>query len=103
MSLLQCLTRAGERIALGVDQVLDLQGQFNVMAAVEALAGAALFGFELGKLRLPKAQDIGFDAADASHIANLEVKAVGDYGRIRSAILGKLHGHGETRRRPQPR
>jgi hypothetical protein len=71
-----------------VDQPLDFQGQFHIAAAVKPLAGSALVGFELGKLRLPEAQDIGFDAADARHIANLEVEAVGDRGRIEGALLG---------------
>ena len=93
MSLLESLTGARERIALGVNQVLDLQGQLNITTAVKPLAGSAFVGFELGKLRLPKTQDIGFEAADAGHIANLEVEAVGDRGRIGGAILGQLHGH----------
>jgi hypothetical protein len=65
-----------------VDQVLDLQHKLNIFAAVEALAGAAFVGLELGKLRLPKAQDIGFNAADARDIANLEVETVRDCGRF---------------------
>jgi hypothetical protein len=65
-----------------VDQVLDLQGEFNVVAAIEALTSSTFVGLELWKLGLPKAQDIGFDAADAGHIANLEVEAVGDLGRV---------------------
>ena len=95
MGLLQCLTRAGERVALIVDQILDLQNKLNIFAAIEALSGAAFFRVELGKLCLPKAQDIGFDTADTRHIANLEVKAVGDQGRNWCAILRKLHGHSE--------
>ena len=79
-NLAEGLTGAGERVALGVDQALDFKHQFDIAAAIEALAGSALVGLELGKLRLPKAQDIGFDAADAGYIANLEVEAVGDGG-----------------------
>jgi len=86
--LLQGLARARERIALGVDQVLDLQSQLDIMTAVEPLAGAALVGFELRKLRLPKAQDIGLYFADTGHITNLEVEAVGDCGGIDDAIPG---------------
>ncbi len=95
VSLLQDLAGSGERVTLGMHQVLDLQGQFHVAAAVEPLAGSALVGFELGKLRLPKAQDVGFHGADAGHIANLEVEAIGDRWRVEGALLGKLHGHGE--------
>jgi len=64
MALLQGLACASERIALGVDQVLDLQGQLDVVTPIKPLAGSAFVGFQLRKLRLPKAQDIGFDFAD---------------------------------------
>ena len=94
VSLFQNLPCAGERVALGMHQVLDLQGQFHIAAAVKPLAGAALVGFELRKLRLPKTQDVGFQPADTRHIANLEVEAIGDRGRVEGALLGKLHGHG---------
>jgi hypothetical protein len=95
VGLLQRLTGAGEGVALGVDQVLDLQDQFNIFAAIESLAGSTFVGLEQGKQRLPKAQDIGFEAADAGYIADFEVEAVGDFGRVEGAILGKLHSHGE--------
>ena len=61
MELIERLACSGECVALDVDQALDLQGQLDVTAAVKPLAGSALVGFELRKLRLPKAQDIGFD------------------------------------------
>jgi len=88
VALLEGLTSARERIALGVDQVLDLQSQLDIMTPIKPLAGSAFVGFELRKLRLPKTQDISFDFADAGHIANLEVEAVGDCGRIGGAIRG---------------
>ena len=87
VALLQRLPRARQRIALSVDQVLDLQGQLNVATAVKPLASAAFVGLELGKLRLPETQNIGLDAADAGHIPNLEVKAVGDRGLVEVALL----------------
>ena len=88
LSLFQSLTGASECVALGMDQMLDLQSQLNIAAAVEPLAGSALVGFELRKLRLPKAQDIGFDATDAGDVANLEVEAVRDCGRFKGALWG---------------
>ena len=88
VALLQGLACARKRIALGVDQVLDLQSQLDIMTAIKPLAGAALVGFKLRELRLPKTQNIGFDLADAGHIANLEVEAVGDRGGIDDAIPG---------------
>jgi hypothetical protein len=50
------------------------------MTPVEPLAGSALVGFKLRKLRLPKAQDIGFNFADSGYIADLEVETVRYYG-----------------------
>jgi hypothetical protein len=76
-----------------VDQVFYLQGQLDVAAAVKALAGSALVGLELGKLRLPKAQDVGLELADAGDISNLEVETVGNRGRVEGALVGKLGGH----------
>jgi hypothetical protein len=61
-----------------MDQALDFQDQLDFAAAVKALAGSTLVGFELGKLRLPKAQDVCLEAADACNVSNFEVEAVGD-------------------------
>ena len=55
LRLLQGLTGASEGIALDVDQILDSQGQLDVTATVEPLAGPTLVGLELGELGLPKA------------------------------------------------
>ena len=88
------LASAGQGVTLGVDQALDFEGQFNVATAVKTLAGTALVGLELGKLRFPEAQDVGFDTAEACDIANLEVETVRDRGLVRNALLGKLCGHG---------
>ena len=93
MALFQNLAGARKRIALSVDQLLDIQGQLNVAAAVEPLARAAFVGLELGKLRLPETQNIGFDATDASHVPNLEVEAVGDRWQVERSLLRKLNGH----------
>jgi hypothetical protein len=86
VTLLESLARARERIAFRVDQVLNLQRHLNIMTPIKPLAGSALVGFELRKLRLPKTQDIRFDFADAGDIANLEVEAVGYYGGIGGSI-----------------
>jgi len=88
MALLENLPSASKGVALFADETLDLQGQLNVMAAIKPLAGSTLVGFELGKLRLPKTQNISLDATDAGHIANFEIEAVGDDRRVKVAILG---------------
>ena len=81
--LAESLAGAGDGSSLAVDQALDFQNQFNVAAAVEALAGSALGGLELGELRLPEAQDVGLEVDDAGYIANLEVEAVGSPDGVR--------------------
>ena len=78
MLKVESLAGASECVALGVDEALDLENQLNFAAAIEALAGSALVGFELGKLRLPEAEDVGFELANPGDIANLEVEAIGD-------------------------
>ena len=88
LALFQNLFGAGEGVALGVDQPLDIQGQFHIAAAIKPLASTALVGLELRKLRFPESQDVGFDFADARHVPNFEIEAVGDRGRIEGALLG---------------
>lgn len=59
MALLQCLTCAGKRIALAVNQALDIESQLDIATAIEPVSCSALVRLELRKLRLPKAQYIG--------------------------------------------
>ena len=94
------LARTGEGVSLGVDQAFDFEDQFDIATPVEALAGSALIGLELGELRLPKAQDIGFQAANPCDVADLEVEAVGDGGRLGSVLAGKQSGHRSIERGP---
>ena len=72
------LAGAGDGVALVVKQGLDPQGHLNIAAAVKALAGAALVGLELGKLALPKTQNVGRDLAQLGYFADAEVELVGD-------------------------
>ena len=85
---------ARESVAFAVDEALDLESHLDIAPAVEALTGAAFVGLELGKLRLPEAENVGFKAADACNVANLEIEAIGDRGRFRCALVRKLTGHG---------
>ena len=75
---LEDLARAGNGVALVVEQALDAQRHFDVAAAVETLAGAALVGLELGKLALPEAQDVGWNVAEFGDFADAEVELVRD-------------------------
>ena len=86
--LFESLAGAGECVSLGMNQSLDLEGEFHIAAAVEPLAGAAFVGLELGELRLPESQDLGLDLADARDVANLEIETVRDRGRFEGALPG---------------
>lgn len=72
------LSRAGNGVALVVEELLDAKGHFDIAAAVEALAGSALVGFELGEFTLPEAQDVGWNVAEFGDFADAEVKLVRD-------------------------
>src|ERR1035438_1026984 len=76
---------AGQSVALGVDQALDLHRHFNIAPAIEPLSGPALVRLQLGKLRLPEAQHVRFYAAKFGDISNFEVEAAG--GRMENAAV----------------
>jgi hypothetical protein len=78
---LEDLARARDGVSLVVEEALDPQRHFDVAAAVEALAGAALVGLQLGELALPEAQNISRDFTEACNLSDAEVKLVGDFGR----------------------
>jgi hypothetical protein len=80
MSCLKGLTSARKGIALVVDQTLYFQSRLYVATAIKPLSCAAFAGLELGKLRLPKSQDVGFYLAQVGHISNLEIETVRDRG-----------------------
>src|SRR6266404_2423997 len=56
---LQVLARAGDGEAIGIKQFFYAQYIFYIPLPVEPLTGAAFFRRELGKLGLPKSQDVG--------------------------------------------
>jgi hypothetical protein len=71
-----------------VDETFDLKRHLDIAPAIEALAGAAFAWLELRKLRLPEPQDVGFDFADASYVANFEIETVWDSGLLLDALGG---------------
>ena len=73
---LQGLARAFDGVALFVQQVLNAEEQLDILAAVEAVAGAGLLRRQDGKLRLPVAQDVGLDAEQFAHLADFEVQLI---------------------------
>ena len=67
-------------IALVVEKTLDAHGHLDIAAAIETLPRAALVGFELRKLALPEAEDVGGHIAKFGNFADAEVEFVRDVG-----------------------
>jgi hypothetical protein len=74
------LPRAGNGVALVVEEALDAQSHFNIATAVETLAGASLVRFELRKFALPETQDVGGNVAEFGDFADAKVELVRDVG-----------------------
>ena len=51
-----------------------------IAAAIEALAGSAFVGLELGKFALPEPEDVGGNVTEFRDFADAEVKLVRDVG-----------------------
>ena len=75
---LEDLARAGDGVALVVEEAFDAQRHFDIATTIETLAGTAFVGFELRKLALPEAQDVGWDVAEFGDFADAEVELVRD-------------------------
>src|SRR5207248_151361 len=86
----QGMASAGDGVTLTVHEALDLKSHFHFAAAVETLAGTTLIGLQLRELRLPETKNVGLDAAQARNIANLEVQAIGNDGRVGHALSSSL-------------
>ena len=84
---------AGQSVALGVDEALDLHRHFNVAPAVEPLSGPAFVRLQLRKLRLPKSQNVRFYTAKFGDISNFEVEAIRDCGWLVGALPIELRSH----------
>ena len=95
LALLMAKNRAGasERVALRVNEALDLHRHLHVAAAIEPLAGSAFIRLELGKLRLPKSEDVCLHAAELSDISNFEVKTIRDRRWLVGALPVGLCSH----------
>ena len=93
MTIFQRVASAGECVPLAMNEALDFERHLDLAATIEPLARAALVGFELGKLGLPEAKDVGFYGAEAGNVPDLEVQAVGNGGRVGKALSGKVCGH----------
>ena len=87
------LACSGEGVAFAMDKLLDAECEFDIAAAIETLAGAALGGAKLGEFLFPEAQDVGFDTAEASSLADAEVEFVGNDGDGREPLFRSLFRH----------
>jgi len=92
-SCFELLPGSGQCVAFIMDQLLDAQRQLDFATAVEPLSGAALVGLEVGKLRLPEAENIRLDAADAGNLADPEVEPVRNFRRRGREFFGGLPSH----------
>jgi hypothetical protein len=77
---LEDLACAGDGVALVVEEAFDSQRHLDVAATIEALAGAAFVGLQLGELALPEAKDVGWNVAESGDFADAEVEFVRDVG-----------------------
>ncbi len=89
LPLLKHYTRARQCVTLGVNQLFDLERQLHVTTAIKPLPCSALVRLKLRKLRFPESQNIGLDTAKLRNVANLEIKTIGDRGRLVGALPGK--------------
>ena len=71
-------SRPGHRVALLVQELLDLQDHGHIPFSVEPLSTPALAGLQGGKLALPVPQDVGWNPRDGRDLADAEVEAVRD-------------------------
>ena len=62
----------GDREAFFVEQALDFEDGFDVLAAVEALAAGALDGLERGEFGFPEAQDKSLGGREAADFPDAE-------------------------------
>jgi hypothetical protein len=90
MSPFQRLARPRNGVTLAMYEPLDLESEFHLAAAVQALTSPALVGFERWELRLPKTKNVRLYAAQARNIADLEVQPIGNDGRIGHPLSGKV-------------
>jgi hypothetical protein len=78
-AILQNLARAGDGVALTVEQAFDFEDGFDVLSPVLALAVGSLLGSERGKLALPETQNIRLDSGKLRNVADSEEQAVWDF------------------------
>ena len=71
--------RALNGVALVVEQALDFEHQFHVLATIQAVSLAGFLGPERGELRLPEAQNIRLNSSKAADFADAKVQLVRNF------------------------
>src|SRR5262249_55802744 len=79
------LARARDSEAFLVQEFLDSQHSFYVLAAVHALPGVALDRLQLRKFCFPKAQNVCGQVAEVRNLSDAEVELVRNDDFVRSA------------------
>src|SRR5579862_2561607 len=82
------LARSGNGEAFVVEERFDTQDVLDVFFAVHALSGAALYGFDLGELGFPEAQNVGGKMAQLGDFADAEVELLRDDDVIGFVVPG---------------
>src|SRR6266567_488172 len=70
--LLDLLTRAIDRVLLGVQEVLHEHDQLDLAPLVDAIPGAVLRGIEEPELTLPVSQHVRLQVGELAHLADRE-------------------------------
>src|SRR6266571_1774104 len=70
--LLDLLTRAIDRVLLGVQEVLHEHDQLDLAPLVDAIPGAVLRGIVEPELTLPVAQHVRLQVGELAHLADLK-------------------------------
>src|SRR6185437_3343976 len=73
------LARPGDGEAFFVEQFLDAQNAFNILAPIHPLPGAAFNRLQLRELRFPKSQHIGWQLTKRGDFPNAEVQPLGNF------------------------
>src|SRR5262249_61446633 len=81
------LPGASDRVLLFGEELLDAEDEVDVLAPVDALAGAVLLGRELRELALPEPQDVGLGVGDLTDFRGLVVELVGDRFRLHARSI----------------
>ena len=65
-----------------IQQVLDREDLFDLLAGVETLARGGPFGADFRELRLPEPQDVSRHPCDLADFPDFKIELVGDGRRV---------------------